>query len=243
MINLRKQNQSAATLIELVIAIPVVLAVIFFIISLSLALNAKFSLHSAMGNAVRLAFTRSDVYRLGMDGHNVLFQNSPNPPNVGMLPKVHAWYEGQSPSFSNMPEGFWKGIDQNELENNMKNLVFEYFDDNTNLSPKDVPISYYYTLFYTYQAMESSIGGSLKYPCPTEQPWCLLCQFHHPEIQAALNTPYLGPFPLTNTETIHFRCRIRPWGGIFNTVFNLLGSGGGENAHGLEISARVHASR
>lgn len=228
-------HQQGATLIEIAIAIPIVLAVIFFTISISLALNARFSLHSSMINGVKLGLSRSDASRLGM-------QFVTNYTSKGMNPFVDSWYYGSSPSFSTIPEDFFcKGVSYDECKDNMTSLVFAKFDQQSLTPPSpDLPPSYFYTLFYIYQSMEQSIGSSLRYPCSTDQSWCMFCQFQDPGFNADLNGNYEGTYPLTS-ESIHLTCSIRPWGTILGSVFALLG--GPADSGGSVITRRVHATR
>jgi len=195
------EESKGAVLIELALALPIFLAVIFGIIWVSQLYQAQTALTAAVGNSMRLGVTRGNELEIGVDiieavqtyEESVLSQLliSPNMPNAELF-------------------------DYGNLE------VFNVFNGISTLNQLSAEYpEFVYALIYIKASMRNSLGNSVRYPCDpadSDGAGCLLCTFKNPH--GPPDEPYLPPG--LSAREMAIECRFRPGGGLTNVVYTLL---------------------
>lgn len=203
-------SEKGATLVELAIVLPVILAIILFTLWAGVMYNAKSALASGMQNAVRLGLTRGNQAL----GANVLTQL--NVYNGGPVPTdllatsglesiapVHYATEAQDTFGANAFNGFGA------------------------LYPKP----YLYSLAYTHAALRESISDSLRYPC--NQPGCVRC---HNVNNYLHSTPAL--WPNINRSFVAVECEYFPDNTLFAPLQGLLELITGDSVAEFSVTSR-----
>jgi len=156
-------NQSGAYLVELALALPIFLAVVFILIWVGLALNARSSIISSVNSGVRLAMTRGDLALMG---------------DEPILAEINSW-DG---SAANLPTLLYSPDINSQV-------ALDQYDDWTALVfpddiIEDLPNRYLYALAYIYEGVKLGVGpGMVRYPCDPngddgeDGPGCLMCRF------------------------------------------------------------------
>lgn len=163
--------ERGATLVELALSIPLLIAGIFIFIWIGTVWNARSALTYALGNATRLAITRGNQDVVG----------------GALISDIQSWVDGNSPSpglerlLSSPSE---VGTYQAFYNSSATNPVF-------GLNLDQMPAVYAYTLAYINETMRKSVGQGVRFPCDADAPpdvgeGCLSCTFLNP-VQPKLN--------------------------------------------------------
>ena|GEM_PF-4386367 len=206
--NLRSSR--GAVLVETVIILPLVLVVLLILLWFGVMQNAKASLTQAVNNAVRLALTRSVLTT----------QASP------ILGTVDAWHNGESDDQSVNNILFSYPPDPNDPLAALNQKVAEMFDESGNGQElKDLPLTYAYSMAYLNQALQLSIGPSVRFPCePIDaagvvREGCVNCSFLRPADGALLPMEVNDPFPL---DALGIECRMMPGSPLIRPISGML---------------------
>jgi|GEM_PF-3070536 len=200
----KKNTEKGAVFIEILLGLPVMLALIFIFIGFGSLINAREALSSAVGNGLRLARTRGDIVRMRGPAALPSLSNSDASceDRYGLLEYGVALDQG---SFAKM--GAWNAEG-----------AFPQVSRNCESFATAFPYYYYLALAYTYEGMRRSVSN-LRYPCDlpsvinTDGAGCLKCVFLNPQ-QAGSGHP-LRPYPaplsnLINEQRFGLRCEYAP---------------------------------
>jgi hypothetical protein len=133
-------------MIETAIILPLVLVAIFVAIGLAAIANGRSALSSAMTEAIRLAATRGDQALMGGEQ---------------MISPVESYRSGDDLSI--LKPLLSSGEVKDEDFKLFLNDCFGRIHGTTSL--KELPPQYIYSLVFINQALQQSIGPSLKFPC------------------------------------------------------------------------------
>ena len=234
-------HEDGAALLELALVLPLVLAVIFFFLGLALSQNASTSLHTAMADAALISNTRADKFRMNF--------NRLTSPRDGIIDELHTWYDGNG-SFSDIESsGILKSLfikdGVGDFSTVMARDVFRYVDNppegirnfTDGAGPQEPPLFYYYILAYIYQALERSLGSSVRYPCerPLSKTGCLTCGFY-PTPSGSTENSTQDIRSLDGLKDVHIRCR-------YKANLTVVGSLMGADFLSPEIERTVHLIR
>lgn len=221
------EREQGASLVEIVIGLPLVLAVILFLLWMVAILNARSGFQSAVVNGVRLAVTRGDSPLVGF--HAGLVGG-----DTGLIPNLELWQAGTAA----LPDILYHGVDPadaeayyNDILNKSCGTGFCGVVDGDFTVQYDAPRSYAYTLAYVYESVRKIVGESARFPCdPTEADGdgCIRCRFLHPffsdddtwgdDADEQVNLQ-MADLPANN---IHLQCQAKVYVSILRPVFLLL---------------------
>lgn len=233
-------------MVEVILALPVVFAAVFFALWYSYATNAKAALDSAVPVALRLAVTRGAG------------ATTPGSFSAGQYPLLDAFFADNNCSGDGCSQEEIKAIFWNESPDIPRSstaaaivnhhillskppavpggsshgtsyifdLVAHNFS-NDGPSTRGLPRTYLYALVYTLIALKQSVGNTVRYPCDPEDTTkasriydgCLICDFLNPTglAEAKWDT---SPVP---ENAIRMRCRYRPRSMFVGPLLHFLG--------------------
>ncbi|MCB0332902.1 MAG: pilus assembly protein, partial [Bdellovibrionales bacterium] len=187
----RKRNRSedGIGLVEIAIALPIFLVMIFGILWASLYYHAKITFTEALPSAAKKAFTRGDFgkykntlhapidcfyyFRTGSDNYAPIS-------NDGCSLEEGSYWDsvGEALYYHNSSPTETEPDDALEIYDAMA----DYCGSESVIN--DLPRPYLYTLAYFYSTLRQSIGSQIRYPCdPRAQDGsgCVLCDFELPQ--------------------------------------------------------------
>lgn len=228
------RREQGASLIEFLIVLPIILLAIFIIIHVSIVVNGKTALRSAVSNATRLAFTRGNPATLGAD--------------AGVIGKLDNYYGGGA--CLGLDDVFIAGHNPGWSDGcNAAVLHYEYDEgcdvfqcsDASCDNLREYPLYYFYFLAYASLGMRQALGGAVRFPCDPSDPdlgdGCFLCRFLNP-------APLDPDEPNSECETydldergpppgVYVRCRYRPSAAVLRPIYGLLRQSTGDSSWGM----------
>lgn len=203
--------------------LPLILLCIFLIIAIGVALNARGSLANGMTASLRLAHTRGDSTRVGLD----------------ILPAIQTIHSGTP---SETARRLLTSLPDAERADGL-DLLDSCFGAVYNRSLRSLPNQYLYALVYLNQALAQSIGSSFRFPClppganapngcggnADRNPGCGICYLFDPDNPTAQESGA----PL-RPDRIAIRCEYAPSSVFIDPIIKLLGLFGlGDTAGGI----------
>jgi len=228
----KNTGERGAQIVELAIALPVFLALLFFLLWSGLIVHQLVSFRAAVGNAMVLAVTRGDAALMGFD---------PESDRDGLLAAVDRFVD--SGSFDDLkPLLMSQDIDQEfDVRRKYDDWVAEHY---TAASLRDVPREAIYAMVYLFEAMRMSTGKLVRFPCepyggeglPPSVPHgagCLKCAPLPPEEMALGQCPgpgcateVLDPATGIPLDRFGLHCTLNADNGILSPLINLFGVSG-----------------
>lgn len=216
-------EERGAYLIELVIALPIFFAFIFFIVFLAIQISTIITFGSSVNNAVRLGASRGDRIAMGFQPSNA---------SSGLIGALHSpsfW----SPETKNLlchrvPEGTCESY-YNSWSQRIHQLPFA-----------SLPRESIYSIVYALEGIRLSTGdGAVRFPCnPLGDGQgdigggCLDCQ--------ALSPDSYGAVPSSKLRTV-LECSFQPDSFVFRILMSL--SGGASGSSSPVLSRRMFFDR
>ena len=219
----KRKSQQGAIYIEYIFTIPLVLFGVFFFIWIGFIFNAKSAFTTSIYRSLKLGATRAQALDQG---------------GVHLIPEVGDWLaspSGTSPvGFGRLGQLLAHGVDWTD--------AIEYYKaDGLNPDPNkpdrpvgwvfdsdlhDMPAQYTYALIYAYQAMQISIGDTVRYPCnpdlnSKEASGCLRCIYVNPDSDPPgdIYSQADDDAPVGNYG---FHCRFQPSHTFLNPIITAL---------------------
>ncbi len=226
------QYERGVGLVELAIALPFFLALVFSVIWASLYFNAKISFTDALPKAVDKALRRGDFSKhqstlaLPLDCYYYYRSDSE------LLPPFD---EGECNALGN--QRYWDSIGELLYLNNISpsitdgEIALDYYNSianycGTDAQFGDLPRTYLYTLAYLYSLMRKSIGNQVRYPCDPTKPGgegCISCTFSLPSgYQSTGNCKRHNHISISCTYRANFSF-LNPFLSLLNLQHNNLG--------------------
>ncbi|MCB0334387.1 MAG: pilus assembly protein [Bdellovibrionales bacterium] len=220
----RKEEDIGIGIVEVAIALPFFVAVIFAILGVSLYFNAKSSVLEALSKAVDKASTRGDFSNYQETFHLPLdcfyyFRNGPDlsaPFDQEQCFTLHGgrswnrvgellYYHNLTPTKTDGDEAL-SGYDS----------VASYCGPGAQVT--DLPSTYLYTLAYFYSYLRKSLGAGVRYPCSAKDEGCIECAFMLPVGYEESPTG-----DCRQHEHISIRCKVNPPIPLLGSLFSILG--------------------
>lgn len=200
-------SERGATIVEYVISIPLLILVILIFTWFGVTANAKASLNTAMGTALRLASTRGDQLLVGQQ----------------IMGELDTW-DGSSPEA--VQSLLAHGTPGADLVVLLGKTIEPIAPSGGPVTLANIPAKYLYTLAYLTQSLRSGIGDSVRIPCSedlSEAPGCVSCKFVNPcQYQPEGATCEINPTTLEELG-IGLTCSFRPAFPLIGAIDALLG--------------------
>ncbi len=214
-----KKNEIGSVMVEVAIFLPLLLALLFFILFITTTINARTSLSQAVTSS-RLALTRGQTERIGSE----------------VLSDIQDWHFGAVPSGRLTALLASPGL-EGEVPSYYDDVADDTFliDDHV-----DLPAHYTYALVYAHQSMKQSLGSSVRYPCnpnDADGAGCLACKNIDPFPYLDSSAGMIGS-PTYSRQFVGVECEYRPSNTLLNPFLSLLRMVAGDGANSLLVIKR-----
>jgi len=226
---LKTLRDGGAVLVELSMAIPFVLLIIFSSLWMTESLHANSSLTAAVGNSLRLGITRGDYEELGED----ILEDVPN--------YIYGWgsFDRLETLLVTSDVASGSPVPPLEIYNEPELGVLSAFQfpDGQGYRLEDLPARYLYSLVYIKAAMKNSLGNNVRFPCDpnaSDGAGCLLCVFRNPDFPQT-QVPYIAEDREDFPRRIAIECSYRQRDTITSTLERLVAVVSGGNGAPLNV--------
>lgn len=182
-----RSGQRGATLVMIVLGMPIFLALVFMLVWLPQLLNARSTFTFAVAQGGRLAATRGNPVLTGFDPDL----------NEGLIQNIHTWQAAGICGGSDADWALVKDYYGSEGQYQTAALLDHFYNGAGTAEVMGgqfctLPVEYLYAIAYINQVMRESLGeNSVRFPCnpyvdapPYNGDRCLFCKFMNPQFAA-----------------------------------------------------------